>query len=510
MLDRSKIAEEIKAGLPNERDRMATAYDNRRFYEGHFEEYPTKIRGGSHTRIDFRRTSRIMGRIVDTLCGYLYRRQPSRRVPGDTKATEILARIYRQNAMPARWGTVDKMATVGDFTALQFAGGTDPAAPAKIHLRDADQVAVWLDPDDATQAGAVAVVETVDNQRRLQLWTPDKVSYWATTKSNPGVPGQQAGGTAYSFLRDADNPYRDADGMGILPFSFAHFNFPATHFFSGGVGSHLREVNDHINYKLDSLHDAIRYLNRPIAIASGVGPGWTPPRQVEPGTWVNLDADSAGMDANGNGPVPSLSYLVSDTAYVSVEWEDINNYLDHTLEMNNVPPGSIRFAEVAQSGVALVIRQGPLISWAENRRLPFSYYEERSAITALQVAASHLENNGQDGGRLWDAVEAIKADGLSLAWPRMSVLPPGPERDASDQFEVEQGYTSKVQVVMSRFDCSREQALEHLDQVAKDNAELETLGIDPGSTPFQPPPPPGEPPPPNGNGPPGEPPPQPL
>jgi hypothetical protein len=496
-LDLADLKHEIEAGLPNERDRMSTAWDNRRFAEGHVEEYSTKPEGEGYTRQDYRRTSRFMPRVVDTMTGYLYKRQPGRKVPGDTGGgTDKLAKIYQANRMAAKWTPIDKASIIGDFVGIRFAGGTNPLAPVKVRIDDADQLVIWLDPDDCTQPGAVAVVEARDASRTLKLWTPEKVVTYATDKLPLGLPGNQAGGTAYHWQGEVANPYRDNDNEGLLPFAFAHFEFPAKHFHAGGIGTYLREINDHVNYRLDSLSDAIKYLSRPIAVASDVAPGWHVPRHArEPGAVWNLSDGGAGFDANGGGPSPSITYLVAPAGFVESEWEDINKYLDHSLEMAGVPPGSIRFAEAAQSGIALVIKQGPIVTWAENRRTPFSAYESDAARVALLVAASHLENQGRDGEAYRDAADAVEADGLIMSWPRFNVLPPGPERDQADEFEVSAGYQSKIHVVMARFDYTREQAIEHLQAVAEDNATLEEMGIDPGSVPYTPPElaPPGDP-----------------
>ena len=485
-VDIRAIESEILAGFSNEKNRLKDAYDNRRFYEGCFDEYPTRIEGAHYSRFDFRRTSRIMSRIVDTLCGHLYKKPPARKIPGDKRGTDSLASIYRRNQMAAMWLFADRMTCVGDFATWQFAGGTDPSAPVKIHLRDADQTIVWTDGSDATKAGAVGIIEMANGKRVLRLWTPDEVRTYQTDQREVSLPGQQSGGTAYRLINRALNPYRDTDGAGILPFSFVHFNFPATTFYSGGIGRFLREMNDHLNYRLDSIGDAVRYLGKPIGVASGVSPGWTPPREVKPGMFINLNADGMGLDANGGGDIGTLSYLLSGYD-PSIDWTDINFWIDRSLEDANVPPGTIRFAEAAQSGIALIIKQGPLISFAENRRTPFAEYEASAARVALQVAASHLENNNRDGKPFRAAADAIEAEGLLLAWPRLQILPPGPERDQADQWELDNGITSKIQLVMSRNDYSREQALEHLRQVALDNAALEEMGIDPGTLPYQPP-----------------------
>lgn len=485
MIDYRSLVSEIESGLKNESSRLQDSRDNRRFADGHFEEYPTRVENASGERADYRRTTRLFGRIADVLTQHLYKRPPTRTIANHPQATEWLRRLYRRRAVDAKWAEADRLTVIGDVAALQFAGSDDPASPLLCHLWPADQLVVWTDPDDPTEAEAVATLDFYDASRRLTLWTEETRATFVTPKQGAT---QTQGGTAWRLVREEPNPYRTADGSeGLLPFAFAHFRFPTTDFWQGGPGNGLRRFNDHVNYRLDSSGDALRFSRFPIGVASGTDPSWTPPTQVKPGMFLRLPGDPG--DAAGNGQTQAnLSYLTPPLGWVESDWMDLNSYIDRCLEDEGIPPGTIRLSNQATSGVQLIVEQAPLLAWAEARRVPFGRYEERAAKTAIAVAASHLRNNGRPDAML----EAAAADpdfALGMHWAPLYVQLPGPERDRTDEWRLEMGFASKLQLLMEREDLTREQALEQLRQVQADNAELLTLGVEPGKPlPILPPP----------------------
>lgn len=466
---------EIEQGLPNERDRLQSARDCRRFADGYFDEYPTRLENAKGERLDYRRTSKIFGRVADVLTQHLYKRPPRRTISDHPEASDWLARVYRRRAVDPKWAEADRLTVIGDLAALQFAGSDSAEVPIKVHLWPADQLVVWTDPDDPTEAEAVATIDYYDQQRRLTLWTEERRAVFLTERLSPG---QTSGGTAYRLAEEEENPYRTADGEGLLPFAFAHFRFPTTDFHSGGPGGGLRAFNDHLNYRLDSSGDALRYNRFPIGAVSGASPAWTPPSQVRPGEWIRLDGDPG--DANGGSSSTAvLNFVSPPTGWVESDWYDLNNYIDHYLECEGIPPGSIRLTERASSGVQLIVEQAPLLAWAERRRTPFGHYEEEAARVCLAVAASHLRANRRPDATL-EAAASDPSFALSLHWPTLYVQLPGPERDRSDEWRLSMGFASKVQLLMERDDLTREQALEQLRTVAADADELTTLGIEPG------------------------------
>lgn len=471
------IHSEIRAGLENERDRLRDAHDNRRFADGCFEEYPTRPENSPHQRLDYRRTSMIMQRIIDVLTAHLYKASPTRQVDGNPLATEWLERVYRRNAMLPMWQEADRLSHVGDFCAFQFAGDEDPQAPVKVHLWGADQLCVWLDPDDQKRPLAVATLDRVDARRRLTLWSAEEKSIFMTKKVSPN---QTAGGTSYELVDQIENPYRKPDGEGVIPFSFVHYKFPATDFYTRGPGNHLRGVNEYCNFDLDDIGDGKRYLSKPIGVAEGVDEGWSPPSAVRPGMFINLDTNT--LDSMGNAVKPSLTYLTADSSWLGANWSDLNSYIDHSLEMAGVPPGTIRLSASASSGIQIVAEQLPLLALAEKRRTPFAFYESEAARIAILVGASHRRNNAATDLTL----EAASHDfSLSLGWPNLFVPLPGPERNNDFDWLLEHGLTDKVEILMTREGITEDQAYERLQKVAERNKKLEAMGIEPNSSGIQ-------------------------
>jgi hypothetical protein len=369
---------------------------------------------------------------------------------------------------------------IGGFAGFQFSGSEDPAKPVKIACWGPDQLAYWTDPNDSTRVDAVATLDFRDNRRHLRLWTKDQIVDFDTTKglTHPGF-----GSASFERSTRRANPYRDSDGQGILPFSFSHWEFPVGEFTTNSPGLNLRDLNQGVNDRLDNLGDSIYFNCKPIGLAEGVADGWIPPVELRPGDFIKLPSE---QDIGGNGPQATLKYLMPDLRYVAADWEDMNAFLDHTLEMYGVPPSLIRMVQSgAKSGLAIQSEQLPILGFVEGRRADWGCYEEEAAKTAVAIGAAHLRNVGldSDAGRL----AAILDDwAFSLRWPSLFIQLPGPERDAADDWRLNHSLVSLVGLLQERQDLTESEAFEALAKVAEQNARLKSLGINPtpGGNPF--------------------------
>lgn len=480
MIDQADIEGEIEAGLPNEKERLSEAFDAYQFSEGRFEAYPTRSKDGRYNSEAERRSSPVFRRVVEVLTQNLYKAQPTRKLRAPD-ATEWLAQVYKQTAMAPKWHRADQLSLIGGFAGFQFSGTPDPAAPIRTTLWGAHELVVWLDPDDATRPEAVAVIDQYDGQRRLRLYTEDEVVTYLTSKGTAHVA---AGGTAYREIGRRANTLRDPDGRGVIPFSFVHWQFPAQVFTTNGPGPNLTELNQSVNERLDRLGDAMHFLNKPIGIATGVDEAWRPPASIKPGDFLNMPP--TGLDAAGNGPQPSLSYLMPPTDYIGADWTDLNNYLDHSLEMHGVPPVLIRMIQSgARSGASIQAEQLPLLAWVEARRSMWSFYEDDAARMAVTVGAAHLGRNNVllDAGKLGNALADWQ---FTIHWPQLYVQLPGPERDQADDWRLDHGLVSKIGILMERGDYSEDEAFEVLLKVQQQNDRLKAAGIEPGPPPVNP------------------------
>jgi len=473
----------IRGGLPShERDRLKDAWDNLRFSQADFEEYPTRYPANNpYEREDtYRRTSPIFKRIVQVLTQNLYRNNPTRQL-ATPEATQWLERIYQRQAMGAKWHRADQLRLIGDYAAFQFAGDTDPNFPVKVHLWGAESCVFWTDPDDALEIDAVFTIERQNQTRKGKLWTKDVVADYYTPQG-----WEHPGDGATAWVRQGPprpNPYKDEAGQGIIPFSFVHAEQPTQEIPICGPGNSLRQLNDAVNFGLDDLGDGVRYLAKPIGLAKGVASTWVPPTVIRPGMFLNLPAV---VTAGGVATEPDLVFRSPDLQFVTVVWDDLNRYVDHSLEMHGVPPSTVRMVMEARSGISIAYDQVPLLQWAETQRKPFAAFEADAARTALRVGASHLTNSGMTSAAapLWAALRDYR---MSLMWGRMTSQLPGPELDRADAWLISMGLKTKIDVLMERQDLSEEQVIEVLRTNVRRNQVLISLGIDPNPPQATPP-----------------------
>ena len=488
--------EQLQKGLPPaELAEIRDAYASLRYANGHFDDADAARSGSGpsgavqgfdkgrfdlndldpgseaqYDKADFRLYPPVMQRICAKLSEHLYKREPSRVLDGSPRASAVLNQIYQRNAMAAKWQEADRLTAIGGYAGFQFAGSDDPQNPVKIHLWSRDQLVVWPDEDDPTKPAAVFTMDVAGRKPRGTLWTPEKVGTYVGRRS----PVRADDTRQFERVRVEPNPYRDEEGIGFLPFSFAHWRFPATEFTSDCPGTRLRELNRYILHGFDSTADGVRYLVRPIGVAEGVDDEWDAPTTIKPGMFLRLPA--APVDGGGNGVVPNLRWATPDSQWVSVVWAHLNQMLDNFLELEGIPPSTIRMVMDARSGVSILAEAAPLLSWTEQRRRPFGHYERSAAKTCLMVLAAHAAANGLNARDLWRVAAESE---LTLHWPRLYVDLPGPERDRADGIRLQWGLASLLDLMVERDSCTREQALEKLKQVKQDNDDLRAIGIEP-------------------------------
>jgi hypothetical protein len=475
-VSQKQIEQDVEGGLPNQIGRMRDAYDCLRFSQARFEEYPTRHKDQRYRSPAVRRTSPVFSRVVSILSMHLYKQQPTRKLR-DPEASQWLETVYKRAGFGAKMRRCDQLTCIGGYAGYQFAGSTDPNSPVSIQLWGADQTAFWVDPNEPTKPAAVATVDFYDNQRRLRLWTKDEIVTYTTDK---GVIHPAFGGTAFRWLDRKDNPYRGRDGKGIIPFAFAHWCYPAQDFETNGPGLNLKELNQAVNERLDLLGDSVFFNCRPIGIAENVDDGWTAPAELRPGDFISLPATA--IDAGGNGPSPTLRYLLPELGYIEADWADLNSYLDHSLEMWGVPPSLIRMIQSgARSGASIQAEQLPILGWVEGRRSDWITYEEEFARLCVQIGECHLRNVGMQPEA--DQLQALLDDwSFVLRWPSLYIDLPGPAKDAADDWRLRHSQVSLVGLVKERCDMTEEEAWEQISKVAQENARLRALGIDPLGT----------------------------
>ncbi len=452
------VRSEILAGLPNERSRLDDAMFDLEFYEGDFSRFPPRPSGQSYDSKRYLRTTPLMQRIINVLTDYLYAKGPQRTLADQPEATEWLNNTYKCNGVDSLFQSAEQLSAATRLAAFEVAAATDPKRPIEITVWDGSQLAVWCHPDRPLEPIAVATIDLYDQQRRIRLWTDKDLETFTTDKWNPGSPN---GATAYESIKKEPNPY------GFIPFSFVHWRLPIRDFYTSSPGTMLRQINDGANFFLTEHSDCIRYNTRPVIVLKNVRPGWQPPKPIRPGDVWDLPGDD---DAEESGK-QDAAYLQSDVGFIGAGWDDFNQYIDLTMEMNGVPPAAVRLVQdAASSGIQIVVEQIPLILWAKKRQRPFGRYEQSLACLTLRVGAKHLGAQTFDGYRVTAAKleAAVSNPELTLRWPDMWPDIPGDDRDKSDQWRLDNGLTSRTKLLMQREQLTRDEAEAELEEVAED------------------------------------------
>lgn len=468
-------------GLRSQRDRLLAAQGNLAFYQGDFARAPVRDRGNtSYDSARFPRHSMIMQRIVDVLTQTLYGEGPIRKLvaPEGTpkgpyeRATKWLNECYSRNRMDSLWQYADAMGVVSQVAAFQVGAQEDPEWPVRIQLWDAGQFCVWPSRDDPCRPEIVAILDIFEGRNRIRVYSDEWIRTYLSSAASGNAPMDSPLSREYRFDKEAPNPYR------LLPFSFAHFRLPVCDFWCGSPGSHLRTVNDSINFSMTEGFDCIRYNLRPIVTLKDVRPEWRPPAPVYPGDVWNLSAASDSTREVAKDP--TAEYLQADAGFVEAGWQDIQSFVDHTLEMNGVPPSVIRMTQDSvRSGVAIVAEQLPLMQWAKKRQKPFEYYEEELVRVVLKIGARHLGRQDDDEYQTTAGDLQIVAEhpGLVLKWPNLYPRIPGQEQDQADDFRLEKKLVSRTMLLMEREGLTREEAETRLEEIAEDLArERELFG----------------------------------
>jgi hypothetical protein len=449
------IAEELQRGCKYDLDRREQAHKNLIYYRGkHHTFFASQEYTGMKPAF---RPSMFLKFVVDHISN-LYKSHPNRVIIGNEPATLWLQQIYNDNHMWAKMLDAERLTAITDVAAFQCCGTDNPKKPIKIRLWSADCFLVYKHHDDPICPAAVVTMDKYYARKRFSVWTDTKHEVWIADT-------EEEAEEKVTRIVSEENPY------GRLPFSFVHFNYPTLDFWSGGPGCNLRQANHYIDDILSQLGGSVKYACNPILIGRNLSPEWRPPRQPEAGEILTPE----GVP-NENGAVvePDLGYLQPSYGFAETAWLDIVNFVNHTLECNGIPESAVRMVQsVARSGASIMSEQYPLIQWAKSRQPMFKHYECDLAKLVFDVAAVHLKSNGIVSDMQREASEG--GFELSITYKNQYSDVPGAERDRQSDWEVAEGYKSKIMVHMERTGCTKEEALAHFKEVTDDNAVLDAM-----------------------------------
>ncbi len=443
-MDIELIEREILKGLPGEKERLHESAENIAYYCGEWDR--SRYREDRNDSRNDQETY-FMRRVVDVLTANLYRRSPKVEIPGNDAATDLLNRVYRKNNRTALWRQADRLSAINSVAAFQAFHDEDCV---KLCLWGGEEFVVYADEDNFLEVNAVVTREQVNGDHiRYTLWTKDEIRRYETASKTISPTGNQT--VPVNILKTEPNPY------GVIPFSFVWWSYPTSHFWSPSPGTHLRRVNDHLNRRLTFQADRARNLLNPPLVATNVSEEQRF-QHLKPGEVLHLAPSQSTLS---NQPVPTLQNLEYDTSWVDADVKLIEFYINHTLEMLGVPPSTIRLEQSSsKSGVALVAEQIPLLLWAEGRREDFQYYEESLARLILQVENAVRPNATYE--------TALRFENIQITWSSLYPDLPGPDRDSRTKFELENGLTSRIGIIMDRDGLDRDRAIEKYKQIQED------------------------------------------
>jgi hypothetical protein len=471
------IHQEALDGFPGHADRMNNARENNDFYYCRNAAYLERRESEDYQ--DFirrpKRFSRITHKVIKVLARDLYNPGPTRKLEGADDADSFLQSVYEKNYVNALMQKADRLATLNATCAIQAVATGRPEKPIKLYVWGAQEFIPFFAQGEVAEPWAIATIAVdpkgTKKRRRVELWSAREHRVYVTGWSDTL---QTFGGTRFEYMPrmsgyfddDLDQWQTGVNPYGVLPFCFVHDELPVCDFWEGGIGTALRECNQELDRELSDLAQHLKVHMNPDAFLRGVAAEWR--REKRPGGWQPL---IAAIGPDGEQQAPPEAFYVQPQLSVDHAWFDIEKYANSTLEELDVPLVAVRdYASTDLSGIAIVARSIPLLSRTKGRQVPFIAYETALARLILSVAGNYYGE---------ESLAAAAAASLSVTFPTPRFPLPTPERDAEDQFEVENHIKSLLMVIQERKGMTRDQAIEHVEQVKEDDDLLTQLYPEP-------------------------------
>jgi hypothetical protein len=458
--DLTKIHDDVEKGLASQEHRLNNAALAQGFWDYDGKKFMSVFMRDAETPFDYvQRPYRMSGlcrQIIEILCDHLYSPGPSR-TWDQPAGNAFLQTVYEDNHFNALMGRADQLSALNDVAAVQIDAneGNFHDKPITLRLWGGQDFAVFTDPDNRTIPKVACTVDRYDTGTCYRLWNEKEVRRYESTNGEGLADGLKA-----KYIDTTPHDY------GCLPFAFVHYVQPIVGFWETGIGTFLAQGEVRANDRMSRLDEAVNKHLNPLPIVENVDETWQP--IVQPMGFMRISSSKMRVGATGgyeDGPQARLYFL---EAHVDIAgaWDDLCKFLNQLLQALRIPAEAVRMEQVGvSSGIALIVEQAPLLTRARRRQQPFGLYETEIARTILRCAGGHY-------GRA-DLTRAAMKGKLSLAWPQPSV--PVPTKDNLDLLleQVGAGFKSLVMATSEWYGCEREQAFQILEQVEKDNAELE-------------------------------------
>lgn len=467
-VDLSRYGKEIESGLPTEVEHRNKAIERQAFFDWEGDRYEQEFKRDAESSWDYQgrphRPSGFLRECVEVLCEDLYCPGPARKWSEDS-GDSLLQQVYADNLIDSLMQGADTLSTLNELAAIQIDAGAGDYAekPITYRLWGREQLHVWPDPNNANVAEAVVTIDRYDLRTRYRLWSDAEVWTYTTKRADETAGGRVA---FKSMDSDPSSPlYTGPHDYGTLPFSLIHYSLPIRSLEVPAIGRYLLKAEIRIDDRLNRLDESIgKHLN-PVPVAEGVPTDWKP--VVEPMRFIRMPSSGPMIGATGGFEPGTFAKLYFLEAHIDTAgaWDDLLKYINQALQAARVPLKAVAMDEMGvQSGIALIVEHAPLLKRARQRRGPYTVYEGDLAKRTLVCCGNHYGKS--------ELVVAAHNGRLVLGWPQPSIPIPTPDGLQLLVAEVQAGMKSHLQAIMQWNGISRVEALELVEQMATDDADL--------------------------------------
>jgi hypothetical protein len=475
-----RAEEQVQSGLPgDECDRLGGAIANDDFYELRNLRYLEKREG--ETDYDYRmrpkRTVGLVREAVDKLTSKLYSPGPTRKLHADADpdVSQFLEGIYRDCHVDSLMQVADRRATLNDAAMIQAEATGDPRRPLKLYVYSAHEFCPFFADDEPVWPWAVCTISVEKpkpgkKRRRYDLYTPREIRTYRTKAIDATMGWSTNGGTRAELAGTRPNP------LEMLPFCWVFHRLPNDAFWTGSLGTPLREANQELDRDLSDQTQLEQAFRCPDQWIKNVPTDFR--HKKSPGRWQILRRLKDQDDKVGD-PEPFYTQPTLDTASF---WLGFINFANTVLQGLSVPLTAARTdsASGPTSALQILAEQIPLLTYTKQRQRPFTVYEHDLATLILAVCGRwYSQGQGEPeqldyANRIALAAEDLKLD---VTWPVPAVDFISIETLQADDEEYQLGITSRARILAKTHGLTIDQARQLLYQIAAERLEEQQLGL---------------------------------
>lgn len=452
------VHDKIEAGLPDEAYRLSAAQANAAFFRAQNIGYLENRE--AETDQDFRnrphRVCYLTKHAVNRLGAKLYSPAPSRAFRPAGAAANLLHLVYRTARADVAFAAANRWAILNDTAAVQVVCTGNPRKPVRFYVRGAQEFVAYCPPEDPITPWCVVTIAIAQagvgkKQRVYTCWTADQIREYRT---RPVAQFETTGGTR-AYLQQG---YPKANPYKCLPFAFFHNESPTDQFWGSGIGDALRVINADVDRELSDLAQAVELFICPDMFSRGTSAEFR--YKKAPGRPQKLT--SLSEITKGEFDVEADVFFRQPSLAVEQVWYGIEKTVNRLFMDLDIPLCSVRDGSGAPtSGLQVIAENIPYLDYLKDRQQVVTPFEHETAVTVLRCCGAYY-----DQPALAAAADTLELDQV---WPEPSLPVPSPEADAEDQWDLDNGLASPIEVLMRRRGLTRKQAVEAAMQIKEDN-----------------------------------------